>query len=150
MSKIIVDGYNLIGIAHQDLKRAREEIIKQLIEYKKKKGYEITLVFDGHIGGLGRETIEYVGGIKIIYSALGERADDVIKKIIQKDKSFWIVISSDKEIEKAAWRENCVAINSETFLDILNGEFYYCERPKGITLSKKQKAIQRVIMKLIC
>ncbi len=149
MSKILIDGYNLIGIAHRDLKKARQELINNLINYKKKKGHEIVVVFDSYKNGYGKETSEVVNGVKVIYSGAGERADDVIKRIMREDKSFWIVISSDREIEKTAWKENCVPVSSEIFWDILNGKEYYFEKPKGITLSKKQKAINRTITKLI-
>ncbi|GAB6183273.1 NYN domain-containing protein [Thermodesulfovibrio hydrogeniphilus] len=149
MSKILIDGYNLIGIAHRDLKKARQELILNLIEYKKKKGHDIVVVFDGYKEGHGRETSEVLNGVRVIYTGAGERADDVIKRIMKEDKSFWIVISSDREIEKSAWKENCVPVSSDIFWDILNGEEYYFEKPKGITLSKRQKAIQRTIMKLI-
>ena len=149
MTKILIDGYNLIGIAHRDLKKARQELIANLIEYSKKKGHNIVVVFDGYKEGCGKETTEVINGIKVIYTGAGEKADDVIKRIMREDKSLWIVISSDREIEKSAWKENCVPVSSDIFWDILNGEEYYFEKPKGINLSKKQKAIQRTIMKLI-
>jgi predicted RNA-binding protein with PIN domain len=148
MSKLLIDGYNLIGIFHRDLKKARQELIENLIIYRKKKGHDITLVFDGYKEGLGKETMEYQGGIRIIYSGAGEKADDVIKRIIRTEKVFWIVITSDRDIEKSAWRENCVPVSSSVFFDILNGEEYYFEYPKGVTLSKKQKAMLRAISKL--
>jgi len=148
MSKLLIDGYNLIGIFHRDLKKARQELIENLMIYRKKKGHDITLVFDGYKEGLGKETMEYQGGIRIIYSGAGEKADDVIKRIIRTEKGFWIVITSDRDIEKSAWRENCVPVSSSVFFDILNGEEYYFEHPKGVTLSKKQKAMLRAISKL--
>jgi len=148
MNKLLIDGYNLIGIFHRDLKKARQKLIENLIIYRKKKGHDITLVFDGYKEGLGKETMEYQGGIRIIYSGAGEKADDVIKRIISTEKGFWIVITSDRDIEKSAWRENCVPVSSSVFFEILNGEEYYFEQPKGVTLSKKQKAMLRAISKL--
>lgn len=148
MSKLLIDGYNLIGILHRDLKKARQQLIQTLIKYHNKKGHDITVVFDGYKEGYGKETIEYQGSIRIIYSGANEKADDVIKRILKTEKYSWIVITSDRDIEKAAWKENCVVVNSEIFSDILNGEEYCCEQSKGVTLSKKQKAILRVISKL--
>ncbi|ACI20260.1 MULTISPECIES: YacP-like NYN domain-containing protein [Thermodesulfovibrio] len=148
MSKLLIDGYNLIGILHRDLKKARQQLIQTLINYHNKKGHDITVVFDGYKEGYGRETIEYQGGIRIIYSGANEKADDVIKRLLKTEKYSWIVITSDRDIEKTGWKENCVVVNSEIFSDILNGEEYYLEQSKGVTLSKKQKAILRAISKL--
>lgn len=148
MSRLLIDGYNLIGILHRDLKKARQELIEELIRYRQKKGHDITVVFDGYKEGPGKETVEYSGGIRIIYSGANEKADDVIKRIVKTEKSSWIVITSDRDIEKAAWKENCVVVDSSVFFDILNGEEYYFEQLKGKTLSKKQKAVLRAISKL--
>ncbi|MGB9710820.1 MAG: NYN domain-containing protein [Thermodesulfovibrio sp.] len=148
MSKILIDGYNLIGIFHRDLKKARDELIQALIQYRNKKGHDITVVFDGYKEGPGKETVEYRAGVRIIYSGANEKADDIIKRILSTEKFSWIVITSDKEIEKAAWKENCVAVDSSVFFDILNGEEFYFEQKRGMTLSKKQKAILKAISKL--
>ncbi|MCX7724729.1 MAG: NYN domain-containing protein [Thermodesulfovibrio sp.] len=148
MSKLLIDGYNLIGVLHRDLKKARQQLIQTLIEYHNKKGHDITVVFDGYKEGYGKETVEYQGGIRIIYSGANEKADDVIKRILKNEKFSWIVITSDRDIEKAGWRENCVVINSDIFFDILNGEKYYFSHSKGLTLSRKQKAVIRAISKL--
>lgn len=148
MGKILIDGYNLIGIFYKDMKKAREKLIENLIAYSKEKKHEITVVFDGYKEGPGKETSEIRGGIKIIYSGAGEKADDVIKRILKTEKYLWIVITSDRDIEKTAWRENCVVIDSSIFSDILMGEKFFIEKQKGVTLSKKEKAIIKTIEKL--
>ncbi len=148
MSKILIDGYNLIGIYHKDIKKARENLIEKLINYSKEKKHDITLVFDGYKDGPGKETSEIRSGIRIIYSGAGEKADDVIERILKNEKAFWIVITSDRDIEKAAWREKCVVIDSSIFSHILMGEKFFIEKQRGITLSKKEKSIIRAIEKL--
>lgn len=148
MGNILIDGYNLIGVFHKDLKRARERLIESLIAYRKQKAHNITIVFDGYKQGLGKESSEIIGGIRVIYSGLGERADDVIKRILREEKKFWIVITSDKEIEREVWRQNCISIDSSIFYDILQGEEVFFEKQRGVTLSKKEKAIMRAIEKL--
>lgn len=144
----MIDGYNLIGVLHRDLKKARQQLIEALINYRNQKGHDITVVFDGYREGPGSETVEYRGGLRIIYSGANEKADDVIKRILKTEKYSWIVITSDRDIEKTAWKENCVTVSSDVFFDILNGEEYYFEQLKGNNLSKKQKAILRAISKL--
>jgi hypothetical protein len=165
---IIIDGYNLIGISHRDMQSQRERLVEQLIEYRKKKEHDITLVFDGWKGGQGRETRTVTGGITVIYSGLGERADDVIRKIVSRRERKWIVVSSDREVENAAWKYSCVPVKSDDFYDALvrsvkevsersdNEELWddeeeeYYQPPKGNPrkLSKKQKEIKRVLQRL--
>jgi hypothetical protein len=94
ISSIIIDGYNLIGIDHHDLNRQREQLIQSLIDYKKIRGHDITVVFDGWKSGSGREEQFTTGGVRVIYSRLGEKADAVIKRIISREKKEWIAITS--------------------------------------------------------
>lgn len=148
MSKILIDGYNLIGVNHSSLKEARDRLIEMLVFYKNKKNHEITIVFDGYKTGTGYETVQYKAGIRIIYSAVGNKADDVLKSIIEKERYSWIVITSDKDIEKFAWKHNCVVVSSELFMSILEGEEVLFKKPRGTTLSKRDRALLRALSKL--
>ncbi|NWF98591.1 MAG: NYN domain-containing protein [Nitrospirae bacterium] len=160
MSYIIIDGYNLIGTAHRDLKKQRETLINSLIEYKKRKGHEITLVFDGWRSGSAKESHIITGGIKIIYSRIGDTADSVIKRIISKERREWIVVTSDRAIADYAWQNASIPISSDDFYKALfiteqdytdDEELEYTEiKRKGNPrqLSKKEKAIKRALNKL--
>lgn len=163
ISSLIIDGYNLIGIQHRDLREKREELIQQLIAYQKLKGHDITVVFDGWKTGSHREEHAVTGGIRVIYSRLGDKADDVIRKIISLEKKEWIVITSDREIARHAWAEGAVPVSSDDFRqrlgqdDMNRGEISespYDEegdaRKKGNPRqpSKKEKALIRVLRKL--
>jgi predicted RNA-binding protein with PIN domain len=158
-----LDGYNLIGIYHNDLREQREKLIRQLITYNKTKGHEITVVFDGWKSGSCKEEHLSTGGIKVIYSRLGEKADSVIKKIITSVKREWIVISSDREIMACAWACGSVPVSSSEFHSLLDytgesfgGEYYVsdvetpgeCKKGNPKRLSKKQKALIRALRKL--
>lgn len=163
ISSVIIDGYNLIGIYHKDLESQRQRLVERLAEYKKIKGHEITVVFDGWKSGSGEETHSLTGGIKVIYSRLGEKADAVIKRIISSEKKQWIVITSDREIADHAWANGSVVVSSEEFLDILGkplkvetGEFDLLDEDeyelpkKGSPRkpSKREKARRRALNKL--
>ena len=115
MANILIDGYNLIGIAHKDLEKARQDLIQKLHGYAKTKGHDITLVFDGWKNGQHKETITKLGWLKIIYSKLGENADSVIKKILSSATKQWIVVSSDREISDFADSKNFTAVASDEF-----------------------------------
>ena len=176
ISSIIIDGYNLIGIQHQDLRKEREELIQQLIAYRKLKGHDITVVFDGWKSGNRQQEQAVTGGIRVIYSRLGDKADEVIKTMIEQDRKEWIVITSDREIMDHAWKYCSVPVPSDQFLGLLehadsdlkgDDEFleeddsaqqlkgtHPCTPPgRGIKgssrqLSKKEKALLRVLNKL--
>jgi predicted RNA-binding protein with PIN domain len=134
------------------------------VGYRKIKGHDITVVFDGWKSGGGREEQLTVGGVKIIYSGLGEKADAVIKRIITRERKEWIVITSDRDIMSYAWSSGSVPIPSSEFLTLLekgtlslSGEYDLIEEDydearqrKGNPqmLSKKERALLRARRKL--
>lgn len=162
ISSIIIDGYNLIGIYHRDLRKQREMLIDSLIEYRKKKGHDITVVFDGWRTGVGQENQTVIGGVKVIYSRIGDKADTVIKRIISSERREWIVITSDRDISNHAWSSGSIPVSSEDFLNAFErknfssfdeekfDEEYFEPQRKGNPrqLSKKEKAVRRALSKL--
>lgn len=167
ISSIIIDGYNLIGIYHKDLEKQRNQLIESLIGYHKRKGYEITVVFDGWKTGGAQENHSVIGGIRVIFSRLGEKADSVIRRIISSDRCGWIVVTSDRDIATHAWASDAVPISSEDFMNAIEKirggtgvmykkgggeeeEEYVLPARKGNPkqLSKKEKAIKKTLSKL--
>lgn len=119
MAYILIDGYNLIGIAHKNLEKARNDLIQKLCEYSNLKAHNITLVFDGWKSGQMVETKMRIGLVNIIYSKLGEKADFVIKKILSESTRPWIVVSSDREISDFANKKDFVSLTASEFEDKL-------------------------------
>ncbi len=166
ISSIIIDGYNLIGIYHKDLEKQRNQLIETLIEYHKKKGHEITVVFDGWKTGGAQENHSVIGGIRVIFSRLGEKADSVIRRIISADRCGWIVVTSDRDIATHAWASDAVPISSVDFMNAIEKiqgetgimyeeggeeeEEYARPSRKGNPkqMSKKEKAIRKTLNKL--
>ncbi|KJR40340.1 protein of unknown function DUF901 [Candidatus Magnetoovum chiemensis] len=111
---LLIDGYNIIGIAHKDRQAKRNWLISRLIDYKAKTLHDITVVFDGWRNGF-YESRDVIGGVKIIYSGYGEKADDVIFRIISNERRKRIVVTSDREIAAFAWEKDCIPISSEKF-----------------------------------
>jgi uncharacterized protein len=163
ISSIIIDGYNLIGIYHKDLEKQRNMLIESLIEYRKKRGHDITVVFDGWKTGCARENHSVIGGIKVIYSRLGEKADLVIRRIISSEKRGWVVVTSDRDIASCAWTSGSVPISSDDFMNAIekmqtekrimyedDDEEHDKPSRKGNPkqLSKKEKAINKILSKL--
>ncbi len=163
ISSIIIDGYNLIGVDHGDLSAQRENLIRSLSEYAKVKGHDVTVVFDGWKSGGQREESLVTGGIRVVYSRLGEKADAVIKRIVCTGRKEWIVITSDREIVLRAWTCGSVPVSSGKFRyllehpgNIAGGEFEPLDedgetiprKGRARTPSKREKALQRVMKKL--
>ncbi|MGQ9508892.1 MAG: NYN domain-containing protein [Thermodesulfobacteriota bacterium] len=119
---LIIDGYNLLH-AHRSLFRLnsielqweREKLIRQLATYRYYRSCEVTVVFDGWQGGSSTEKRERQRGIEVIFSKIGEKADEVIKGFIKEMGSGVLVISSDREIAKFASRFSVAVISSEEF-----------------------------------
>jgi predicted RNA-binding protein with PIN domain len=119
---IIVDGYNLIRQsdslrAHErsSLEAGRRALIGLLAAYRGLRGHRITVVFDGWFGGSPVEERDRSGGIDIIYSRLGEKADEVIKRLVEEGGEEILVVTSDREIASFAARRGKAAIDSPVF-----------------------------------
>jgi len=115
MAFILIDGYNLIGTAHKNLKKARNDLIEKLCKYSELRKHGITIVFDGWKSGQAAETKFRINDVNIVYSRLGEKADLVIKKILSKHTRPWIVVSSDREISDFAYRKDFTPLTAEEF-----------------------------------
>jgi len=167
---LLIDGYNLLHIAHSltrlnstQLRQERDRLIDQLSAYQKLKPSAMTLVFDGWLGGWTTEQREIRRGIEVIYSRLGEKADEVIKRLIREKGSGAVVITSDRDISRFAERMNAAVIPSEQFQEKLEFASDRLEegleeeeeerkgvRKKGLArrLSRKEKRTRAALKKL--
>ena len=119
---LIIDGYNLLHVTRSlsqlssiELEWERDRLINQLSVYRQLRPYPITVVFDGWQGGWNRETREMKKGIEVIFSKLGEKADEVIRRFIRKEGSSAVVITSDRDISRYAGRMATAVISSDQF-----------------------------------
>lgn len=115
---IIIDGYNLIGAEKGligNLEGKRNQLLKQLQEYQERKGFPITVVFDGWRSGWIREMEERFGEIRVIFSQQGEKADSVIQRLAREMGSGCVVVTSDREVRSAAEASGAVAIYASEF-----------------------------------
>ena len=76
---------------------------------------EITVVFDGWQGGWSTEKRERKKGIELVFSKLGEKADEVIKRLAREKGAGATVITSDREISRYAERMAVAVIPSDQF-----------------------------------
>lgn len=119
---LIVDGYNLIrqspellAAESQDLRWGREALLEQLAAYRRLKKHPITVVFDGWEGGAPLGDRDRFQGMLIIYSRQGEKADDVIKSLADRERQRCLVISSDRDICRHAERVGATVMSAEEF-----------------------------------
>ena len=119
---IIIDGYNLIrqspelaGLDRQDLQLGRDALVEMLVAYKKLKRHQITVVFDGAAQPSLYGSRDRVKGIAIRYSQGGERADDLIRRMAQQERSRALVVSSDREVMSAAESAGATVVSSAAF-----------------------------------
>jgi len=123
---LIIDGYNLLHVSRSlirlnsiQLQWERDRLIDQLLAYQKLKPCRITVVFDGWQGGWNTEKREEKRGIELIFSKLGEKADEVIKRLAKEKGSGAIVVTSDREVSRFAERMSVAVIPSEQFQEKL-------------------------------
>ncbi len=163
---LLIDGYNLlhsrrtlVNLNPVELQWERDRLIERLSLYRQARPFEIMVVFDGWQGGGREERHEKKRGIEIVYSKLGERADEVIKRLVRAKGSGAIVISSDREISRYAERLSVPVISSEQFLEKLKSEgfreTFEEEEERGLKkrgpsrrLSKKERRLRVALKKL--
>jgi predicted RNA-binding protein with PIN domain len=114
---VIVDGYNLLGSrrAEGDPEMLREQMVRDLTEYRHRKGHPVTVVFDGWRQGLSAERHEHRSGVQVIYSKRGERADQVIQRLAAEFGRDCAVVSSDREVADFAKLHGALAIGADEF-----------------------------------
>jgi len=119
---IIIDGYNLIrqspelaGLDRQDMQSGRDALVDLLAAYKRLKPHAITVVFDGNDAASLYGSRDRVKGIVIHYSQGGESADDLIRRMANREKAKALVVSSDREVMAAAESAGATVITSASF-----------------------------------
>ena len=167
---LIIDGYNLlyvgrspVQISSEDLQVQRDRLIEGLALYRQVRPCNITLVFDGWQGGWATERKERKGGMDILFSRLGETADEVIRRLVKEKGSGVVVVTSDREISRYAEKLSVAVIPSDRFRERMAGTAPSHEKDAGDSEeegrgmkkrgpsrrpSKKEKRLQTALKKL--
>jgi predicted RNA-binding protein with PIN domain len=120
---IIIDGYNLIRqspslslLDASDLEAGREALLESLAAYRRSRpGHQLTVVFDGWQAGELKESRDLFRGVKVIFSRRGERADEVIKRLLAQERQRALVVSSDRELQVSADRVGAAWVAASHF-----------------------------------
>lgn len=119
--RLVIDGYNLLHVGRSpkslaDLESERKRLISLLAAYRRQRLCEMTVVFDGWQSGWVTEQRQRERGIDLVFSKRGEKADEVIKRMVGERGAGVVVVTSDREISKFAERMSVSVIPSEQFL----------------------------------
>lgn len=120
---LIIDGYNLIRqspelslLDARDLEAGREALLESLAVYRRRRPrHQITVVFDGWQSGDRKETRDLYQGLEVVYSRRGERADEVIKRLLTKERQRALLVSSDRELQAQAARVGADWVEADFF-----------------------------------
>ncbi len=119
---LIVDGYNLIRqsaamspMDQADLELGREGLLDRLAAYKRIKGHQITVVFDGASQYSTFDQRDHQKGIKVRFSRQGESADAVIKRMASREGEKAMVVTSDRELADFSSSRGAAVIDSLEF-----------------------------------
>lgn len=131
---LIVDTFNVLhqtGVLPTSLAGIDVAGLIELVAVSRYRRQRTRLVCDGS-SKLGDEAGDF-GNVTIEFSGHGRTADDVITHYIKRSHSprQLTVVTSDREILKAARRRKCVVIGSPEFLRQLASDFEKQERAKA-------------------
>jgi len=119
---LIIDGYNLLGGGFSSRSEmAREALLQDLATYRHRKGHALTVVFDGWQQGHPVEQREHRAGVQVVYSRRGEKADQVIQRLVREYGSDCAVVSSDHEIMATARAHGAMTLTAALFMSKLAG-----------------------------
>jgi len=130
--RIIIDGYNLIrqsptlrSYDSQDIAQGREKLIEMLVSYRTLKRHPVLVVFDGWQEGAATEHRTREKGIDIIFSRRGEKADEVIKRLVSRLSGELMVVTSDHAIADFCRNRRCEIIPALAFEEKMTSAFLF-------------------------
>ena len=123
---LILDGYNVIGALDryresESLDDARELLINDALKAAGWTGRPLIVVFDAHRGpGLERTERRAGGAVRVIYSAPGESADDVIERLLSTLEDTATVYTADFALQRTALARGSTRATPRQFANLLD------------------------------
>ncbi len=119
---LIVDGYNVTKTGFPELALAdqRDRLVRQLAAFAARTSAEVTVVFDG---AAVTTTRPFARGVRVLFSAPGVSADDVIADLVRVEPSGRpvVVVSSDRRVADHAVSTGARAAPSAVLLAAMGG-----------------------------
>ena len=99
---LVIDAYNVVKQAHSAphiSESEKQQFIKELGWYAKKKGHAIIAVFDGGSGE--RPEKERMHGIQVVHTGIHQSADEWIKDYFMQHQTYdMLLVSTDRELNR--------------------------------------------------
>jgi uncharacterized protein len=139
---LILDGYNVIGALDRyrdagSLDTARELLISDALKAAGWTGREIIVVFDAHRGLQPERVVQRAGGaVRLIYSALGQSADDVIERLLGNLDGPATVYTADFALQRTALARGVSRATPREFADLLDELPAVTRSPEGLRRSR--------------
>ncbi len=102
-----------------DLEEGRRYLLDLLGLYKRKRGHRVIVVFDGTDKvGLGEEKGK-MGGVEMVFTRRGEKADDALVRLASRYREGCVLITSDRSVREGAGRYGTFSFSSQDFQEKL-------------------------------
>jgi predicted RNA-binding protein with PIN domain len=115
---LVVDGYNVTksGYGTLALEQQRTRLVAGLAALAARTRAEVTCVFDG--ASVGAPTAPTARGVRVLFSAAGQTADELIDRLVRAEPSGRpvVVVSSDNEVAGRAAAAGARALPSTALL----------------------------------
>lgn len=121
---LLVDGYNLMhhcrdtsGMTVGEFEHERDLLVSKVADYAGRNGVEAEVVFDAYRQE-GPGSAEQHGGLRVIFSAEGEKADTYIeRRVTEKEKEGFTVtvVTSDRAEQDFVWTKGAVRMSVREF-----------------------------------
>ncbi len=134
---LLVDGYNLARSGALPLEEdpvsdaGRKEMCAILADYAGKKGFHLTVIFDGQGAGARERNRSAFKGGTALFSRAFESADDVIREMAGNAPSGTVVVTSDRGLAGTLSSRSVTVVSCDDFGDRIFGFLY--ESVKGST-----------------
>jgi hypothetical protein len=120
---LIIDGYNVLGAMGLPPEKVvgrgevhRDQFVVRLGLYSQAIRCPVTVIFDAWQQPGNMRQTSHQTGVTVMYSAEGERADQVIQQLIRQYGNESAVVSSDLEVTNVARAFGAFVIRSQEFL----------------------------------
>lgn len=124
---LILDGYNVIGALDRygreaaSLDDAREMLVNDALKVAGWTGRTVVVVFDAHRSSEPERVERRAGGaVRVIYSAPGELADDVIERLAGSLDGGFTVYTGDFAIQRTTLARGGTRATPREFGDLLD------------------------------
>ena len=123
---LILDGYNLIGALDRyrvagTLDAARDLLINDALKAAGWTGRPLVVVFDAHRGPEAERVESRAGGaVRVIYSAPGESADDVLERLLSRLEGSVTLYTADFALQRTALARGATRATPREFAHLLD------------------------------